>query len=79
MDEPKEDESNQVAPVSRKLKLSRETVRNLTDDILSSQGYSLWTCPDVGLPPRGEPDTTYVEFDAVRVEVHIDVHEKPRD
>ncbi|MFC4010837.1 hypothetical protein ACFOY2_26655 [Nonomuraea purpurea] len=30
----------------KKLSLDRETVRNLNDPILSTQGWSLWTCDD---------------------------------
>ncbi|MER7210537.1 hypothetical protein [Streptosporangium sp. NPDC000239] len=32
----------------KKLSLDRETVRNLNDPILSTQGWSLWTCDDAG-------------------------------
>ena len=31
-----------------KLTLRRETVHDLTDPILSTQGWSLWTCDDTG-------------------------------
>lgn len=75
MDDVENDEAAQPAPVSRKLRLRRETVRNLTEDILSSQGHSLWTCDDTRAVP-GEPETTYVEIDA-RVEIHLDVRERP--
>lgn len=72
MDDAQGDEATVAASGRRTLRLRRETVRNLTEDLLSSPGYSLWTCPDVGGRP-GEPETTYVEIDSVRVEVHIDV------
>jgi hypothetical protein len=37
--------SPEPAPVqSRKLSLQRDTVGSLTDPLLSSQGWSLWTC-----------------------------------
>lgn len=71
------DEAGHLGPVTRKLKLRRETVRNLTEDILSSQAESLWTCP--GSEKLGEPETTYVEIDAVRIDVHVEVHPTPRD
>jgi hypothetical protein len=31
----------------KKLNLKRETVHNLNDRLLSSQGWSLWTCDSV--------------------------------
>jgi hypothetical protein len=34
----------------KKLTLKRETVRNLNDDLLTSQGHSLWTCDVTGGP-----------------------------
>ncbi len=72
------DEAGHLGPVTRKLKLRRETVRNLTEDLLSSQAdVSLWTCADP--QQAGEPETTYVEIDAVRIDVHIEVHPAPRD
>lgn len=74
MDDSVADETQQLPAVRRKLKLRRETVQNLTEDLLSSQGHSLWTCDRPAKP--GEPETTYMEIDAVRVEVHIDVHQK---
>lgn len=77
MEDSADDETQQLPPVRRKLKLRRETVRNLTEDLLSSQGHSLWTCDRPAMP--GEPETTYVEIDAVRIEVYLDVHEKPGD
>jgi hypothetical protein len=32
----------------KKLVLRRETVHDFTDPILSTQGWSLWTCDDTG-------------------------------
>jgi hypothetical protein len=35
----------------KKLNLKRETVRNLNDQLLTSQGHSLWTCDGSGVQP----------------------------
>jgi hypothetical protein len=35
---------NEQMPKPRTLSLRRETVRNLSSPLLSSQGHSLWTC-----------------------------------
>lgn len=34
----------------RKLALRRETVQDLNDPILTTQGWSLWTCADTDVP-----------------------------
>lgn len=65
-------------PVRRKLKLRRETIEYLRDDLFNLQDVSLWTCAGDQIP-RENGDPAYVEIDGVRVEVHINVHEKPRD
>ena len=36
--------SETIPPHVKKLTLKRETIRNLNDDLLTSQGHSLWTC-----------------------------------
>lgn len=36
----------------KKLTLKRETIRNLNDDLLTSQGHSLWTCDVTGAPAK---------------------------
>jgi hypothetical protein len=41
----------------RKLNLKRETVHNLADQLLTTQGHSLWTCPNTrpaGALPESE-------------------------
>ncbi|MBO3083946.1 hypothetical protein [Cellulomonas fengjieae] len=76
MDEIMNEEPEPVASTTRKLKLRRETLRNLTEDILSTAGESLWTCP--GLDPREDPEPTFVQIDAVRVEVHVEVRPPDR-
>ncbi|GHI82856.1 hypothetical protein Sxan_02200 [Streptomyces xanthophaeus] len=35
----------------RTLDLKRETLRDLDDPLLSSQGWTLWCCDDTALPP----------------------------
>lgn len=44
-----------LAP-KRKLKLNRETVHNLTDQLLTTQGWSLWTCDTSPQGSVREPD-----------------------
>jgi hypothetical protein len=65
-------------PVRRKLKLRRETIEHLREDLFNLQAESLWTCPGDRIP-REDPGPTYINIDGVRVEVHIDVSETPRD
>jgi hypothetical protein len=65
-------------PVRRKLKLRRETIEHLREDLFNLQAESLWTCPGDRIP-REDPEPTYINIDGVRVEVHIDVSETPRD
>ena len=36
--------TTEITPAKKKLNLKRETVYNLTDQLLTSQGHSLWTC-----------------------------------
>ncbi|MFD0360903.1 hypothetical protein ACFQZZ_05505 [Nocardia sp. GCM10030253] len=78
MSDSAESGSAQPEPVRRKLKLRRETIEHLRDDLFNLQAESLWTCPGDRIP-RDDPETTYFQVDGVRVEVHIDVHETPRD
>ena len=68
----------QPEPVRGRLKLRRETIEHLREDLFNLQAESLWTCPGDRIP-RLDPEPTYVQIDGVRVEVHIDVHESPRD
>ncbi len=75
--DPDDADSIQPPPAKRKLKLRRETLQLLSEDLLNLQAESLWTCPGDQLPER-EPET-YIEFDGVRVEVHIDVKQKQGD
>jgi hypothetical protein len=39
------DDVSSVRP--RKLTLKRDAIRNLNDELLTSQGHSLWTCDTV--------------------------------
>lgn len=65
-------------PVRRTLRLRKETVEHLRDDLFNLQAESLWTCPGDRIP-REDPGPAYVEIDGVRVEVHIDVRDSSRD
>lgn len=64
--------------VRRRLKLRQETIEHLRDDLFNLQADSLWTCPGDRVPELN-PEPTYIQIDGVRVEVHIDVHETPRE
>lgn len=70
--------SAQPEPVRGKLKLRKETIEHLREDLFNLQADSLWTCPGDRIP-RADPEPTYVQIEGVRVEVHIDVQGNPRD
>ncbi|MFC4531998.1 hypothetical protein [Sphaerisporangium dianthi] len=47
------DPASEKATPKKRLALKRETVRNLNDPILTTQGWSLWTCEETAdLGPR---------------------------
>lgn len=73
------DDADSVQPTStkKKLKLRRETLQLLSEDLLNLQAESLWTCPGDALPER-EPET-FIEFDGERAQVYGHVQEKQED
>ena len=72
-----DDDSKQPSPAKQKLKLRRETLQHLREDLLNLQAESLWTCPGDRLPER-EPET-FIQFDGEQVEVFGVIQEKPGD
>ncbi|MGV9713734.1 hypothetical protein ACWDTI_24090 [Gordonia sp. NPDC003424] len=65
-------------PVRRTLKLRRETIDHLRDDLFNLQDVSLWTCAG-DRTPTSEPDPAFIEIDDVRIQVHIDIHDGTSD
>jgi hypothetical protein len=48
------DAAPERATPGKRLALKRETVRNLNDPILTTQGWSLWTCEETADMGRRE-------------------------
>ncbi|MXP20163.1 hypothetical protein GIY30_02100 [Gordonia sp. HNM0687] len=72
------DDTTPVPPVRRKLKLRRETLDHLRDDLFNLQDVSLWTCAGDRIPTIGS-DPALVEIDDVHIQVHIDVYDGSHD
>lgn len=48
-------------PTSRKLTLRREVVQDLSEQMLSSQGHSLWTCDSALVAPNAPVEDKTVD------------------
>ncbi|MET8139765.1 hypothetical protein ABZU32_05585 [Sphaerisporangium sp. NPDC005288] len=48
------DAASETTTPKKRLALKRETVRDLNDPILTTQGWSLWTCEETADMGRGE-------------------------